>query len=323
MAKLLLLFGLALHCTAVNPINHVRMLRRENVRGASCGAMTNATTYAGKQIANVSFPIPPSIARTTCCSIATGFAGQRSKNSTDGVGFTVEVLGPAPKKYKDQIEIQCTAFDYGAKKQAAPGKAIAAGSTGPLAPFPPPPPSCQTFTKAATCPSRCFWLTHSAESLSKSAACSGCCDSPPISCGSNSHGDNAPVCAHIIINTTKTKLGQLVLTNTTKTDTTQVSVPAPKTFTVSSADGIQDVWYSVHDGEYFSNKSYVPFSYGTTWSAQCLTGCPPNTVYELGFTLLLDGTFDLSMSVGGNLTTGGGWSNDPFVVTGHIGDKGD
>jgi hypothetical protein len=58
----------------------------------------------------------------------------------------------------------CTAFDYGAEKvPAQDGQNISAGVTGPLTPFPTPPPPCESFAKdEGQCPiGRCFWIIPS------------------------------------------------------------------------------------------------------------------------------------------------------------------
>jgi hypothetical protein len=139
--------------------------------------------------------------------------------------------------------------------------------------------------------------------------------------GSNTAGGNPPACAHIVVNTSITQLGQLVLINATKSSTTSVVVKAPGTFTISQSGGnFQDAWFSVHDGEYLPNHSAVPFSYTTTWKAHCLAGCPPNSEITLtvGLLYLILSTrvaFDLAGSVGGNLTYDRFWKQDPFIGT--------
>ena len=264
--------------------------------------------------------VKPSEANLICCSIATSFARQRSKNSTDAIGYTSAVLGPSPTK-PGEVNVLCAAYDYGAVPAPAP-KSSSAGTTGPLPPFPtppPPPPPCASFDSFEKCPAtgRCFWRGDS--------ACSGCCDAPPLACGSNApgpHSDNAPVCVSVILNTTL--LGAATLQSTKAGGGAEVAVPAPEAFGRPAGGGPRVAYFSLHDREYFGNHTLIPWSYAATWTMPCVVGprCPKEAIYAVGVTVTAGaGVLDLSLSVGGNLTFGGNWREDPFVATGVVNDK--
>ena len=220
---------------------------------SSCGTLKpkNSTATVGKQLANITLDLPlniPNIMAETCCSIASSWATRRSKNSTEPVGWTATVLGPSTK-HKGQSSINCAAYDYGSSQKPASPHTIA-GMTPPLAPFPPPPPTCATFKAWDTCPAtRCFWTKGA------------CRATPPIDCTYNcrpGHCPSSPMCVHLALNTSQFSTMKLI-GNAGSFNETVLTKPTD-TFT-------NDIFFSVSDGLASSLKDAHPFRYCSQFQA--------------------------------------------------------
>jgi hypothetical protein len=186
------------------------------------------------------------------------------------------------------MSVRCTAFDYGAYTPRSDTGAFA-GLTPLLPPFPPPAPSCNSFTKPATCPDRCFWV-----------AGTGCANTPPIACGNNTPGGggNDALCVHVYVNTTE-RNNWTYLADAGSFNETIIS-PPPKSFS-------QDMWYSVWDGEIQKPPSLHSFRYCVQYI----------TAKDLQFAVCvsLDGAFDLQVATTETLKYNAKWqSNTPFVA---------
>ena len=272
---------------------------------------TKGMSFSGKVLGNLTLDTPADYVDTICCSIVRSFANFRSRNSTDPVSFTTHVLGPAIK-HPGQVSINCTAYDYGAKAVPAAAPNVTSHTTGPLDPFPPPPPSCTSFQDERMCPtSRCFWINPG----STTPTCTGCCTNPPIKCESDTTDDGA-LCVHLIINTSL--IGPATQTKSTADPNTKVLVPAPKQFGKGN-----DAWFSFRNGFHFSSKTERFWQWTSEYTAPCLHCTTPSVyVISVGMGLTPSG-WDLTPSVGGNLTFGGGWKQSPLVVTATINDAPD
>ena len=161
------------------------------------------------------------------------------------------------------------------------------------------------------CPtSRCFWLDSRV-----SSTCTGCCTNPPIKCESQTTDDGA-LCVHLIINTSY--MGPATLKKSTADPNTKVLVPAPKEFGKG-----KDAWFSFKNGLFFSNKTERFWQWTSEYTAPCLH-CAKPSVYLISVGMgLTPAGWDLTPSVGGNLTFGGFWMQSPLVVTATINDKSD
>lgn len=139
--------------------------------------------------------------------------------------------------------------------------------------------------------------------------------SPPISCGSNTHGpDNAPLCVNVVLNTSR--VGALTLVNTTSVNTSAIVAPP------ATVEARGSFWFSVHDGEYWPpNAGIKNWEYTATYTGPCIASfCKTGQVYQILVSISLEGSFDLVVAVGKGLAYGGSWVNDPFVATAVISD---
>ena len=77
---------------------------------SGCGNYTNFTSWKGNQLLNFTVDFPPDIVysegSSICCTTAVNAARSRSKNSSDPVGWSVEVLGPS-KTHLGQTSLLC------------------------------------------------------------------------------------------------------------------------------------------------------------------------------------------------------------------------
>jgi hypothetical protein len=223
-----------------------------------------------------------------CCSIAQSFGRSRSHNVTDGVPWSATVLGDSPTR-EGQLSVACTAFDYGATARPA-AKSTVAGLTPELSPFPPPPPTCKSFTTDASCPDRCFWVAGT------------CAASPPIICGSNTPGGGAnnALCVHVEMNTTEPRTWTYLADEGSYNQTVVVSPP-------TTVEG--GMWYSVWDGEIIKPPSMHPFRYCVQYTAG------KNQELQFAVCLSLDGNFDLQVATTNTLTYHAEWQSEaPFVA---------
>lgn len=222
----------------------ISFLPRPLAANPSCGDYTNSTAYTGRVIGNITYDLPANeiyvAGASACCGMAMSFARQRSKNSTNPIAWSQNIVGPSPNR-KDQLTLNCTAYDYGATR-AHESKHFA-GMTAPLAPFPPPPPACSSFKTKLSCPLRCFWAKE-------------VCDAtPPIKCAKQEGilVNNGPLCVHIDVNSTK--WGEVTYTGNAASYNETVIVAPPKTFK-------GDAWYSMADGLNVSlNRTAIPSSH--------------------------------------------------------------
>lgn len=268
---------------------------------------TSGTSFRGKQLGNLTFDLPPAIINVTCCSIVESYARQRSRNATAPIGFTTQVLGPSATR-PGQLSVNCAAYDYGAKPIPATAPNVTSYMTGPLAPFPPPPPSCASYPSESLCPARCFWLESG-----QSTECTGCCDSPPIPCDDGSTSDGA-LCVHLVINTSQ--IGAATLVKTTADENTEVLVHAPKQFSMGKS-----AWFSFKNGVNFTSKTERFWQWSCEYTAPCVK-CAKPSVYLISVGMgLTPAGWDLTPSIGGNLTAGGGWGQTPLVGTITFADK--
>jgi hypothetical protein len=279
----------------------------------TCSQSMNGTkgmSFSGRVLGNLTLDAPAEDIDLICCSIASSFARLRSRNATDPVGFTTRVLGPAIK-HPGQLTYNCTTYDYGATAVRTPMPNVTSHMTGPLPPFPPPPPACTSFQDERVCPtSRCFWINSAIDTT-----CTGCCDNPPITCESGTTDDGA-LCVHLIINTSQ--IGPATQSKTTADPNTKVLVAAPKHFSKG-----RDAWFSFKNGVCFQNKTERFWQWSSEYTAPCLNCAKPSLyLISVGMGLTPAG-WDLTPSVGGNLTFGGFWMQSPLVVTATIGDKPD
>lgn len=258
----------------------------------TCATITpqNKTTLTGKQLGNVTVDLPVEIAAQTCCSIATSLANSRSKNSTDPVGWTATVLGPA-KTHKGQSSINCAAYDYGAVMKPAPSHSTA-GLTPPLTPFPPPPPSCSTYKDWDTCPSsRCFWTQHT------------CASTPPIDCHYEcTPGDcpEGPMCVHLQLNTSRFT-GMKLIGNAGSFNATVLSKP-PASFE-------SDVFFSVKDGLIDQGTQFHQFRFCTQFESD------KDANEQVAVCVsLIPGSFDLQVATSEGLTYKGTWMTSGNLV---------
>ena len=60
-------------------------------------AYHNSSQWRGKQLGNVTLDSPASLVGLICCSVAQGLGKQRSKNVTDGVPWSAQILGTSSK----------------------------------------------------------------------------------------------------------------------------------------------------------------------------------------------------------------------------------
>mmetsp|Transcript_4108 Transcript_4108/g.7942 ORF Transcript_4108/g.7942 Transcript_4108/m.7942 type:complete len:309 (+) Transcript_4108:24-950(+) len=259
-----------------------------NVATSSCADANltkKQTLWQGKKLGNLTTELPPPVAEI-CCSIAQSFASQRSKNSTQGVGFSVEDLGPAVK-HKGQRLVDCSVFDYGAVEEQAPkSRNISSGVTPPLPPFPPPPPPCSEYDRA-TCPlTRCWTVGEQ------------CAASPPIKCHNfMDPPDNAPLCVHIQMNSSQ--VSKMKFLNTSGSFNYTVDTPPPAMFS-------SDAYYSVANGLFLSNKTFHQFRYCVQFEA-----VPENPFHEVAVCVsLTPGAYDLQVGTTPELQYFAQWGPD-------------
>lgn len=182
-------------------------------------------------------------------------------------------------------------------------KSALSGMTGPLKPFPTPPPACSTYKTIKTCPtqnSRCFWFG------------SKCNSHPPIQCGENTPKgwSNMPICVHLRVNTSK--WGDITYLSDEASYNETVIVKPPKTIT----DG--EAWYSVADGIKLHPVEEKPFRYCTQYSVVCKECKATNfsTYLAMCLSLIGGGVMDLQVSV--NNTLFGftpKWIESPFIAS--------
>jgi hypothetical protein len=286
---------------------------------AQCSACTNCsltasnkTGWVGPQIVNVSFDLPikdltiaPGIATQTCCSMAASSAARRSKNSTDGLGWSIADLGPSIEpEHEDQETFMCTIYDYGAK--AVPAANSVAAMTARLPYFPPPPPACESYGQAKLCPRRCYWSRGV------------CAATPPIACGANTPAGGAKgsnitnaLCVHLSLNTSGALSPELqfkLVGHQSSFNETVLSAP-PQTITAA-----KDAWWSVVDGEFPGSPDPLrPFRYCVQYSTDAV---PPAQPLGIAVCVSLNGgVFDLQCGVSQTLKYGADWqSNVPYVA---------
>ena len=284
-----------------------------NISCASCSACATAalnnTGWAGRQLFNVTWDLPPvnSVPDLTCCSASSSAAGKRSQNSTAGLPWSSRDLGPAidpERAAQGQRSFLCTVYDYGAAQ--APARGSVAAATPKLPFLPPPPPACSSYSTLSACPARCFW---------SSGACAAL---PPIECGSNVRGTphrNNGLCVHLILNISSSAALQFMGTIGSFNETI-LQHPPPQ------VRGGEDAWWSVWDGEDWSPPGLHPFRLCVQYAS-----LPDKTRQVAVCVSLLGGAFDLQIATTPNLVKNGsaaqyGWqSNDPYVAAVTIGEN--
>ena len=270
--------------------------------------MTNGTTLAGTQLGNITVDLPPYIAASTCCSVASSFATLRSENSTDGLPFAVVVVGPPEDPgHVGQFSYACVVYDYGAEVVQTPELAgnASTGTTPDLAPFPPPPTPCATFSSRDECIGgsilqRCWWWGEESQL---------CDEQPPIACGTNSATDQpAPLCFHVGVNGTSVEeKGPWTLLGTDETHVTVLDSP-PTSFTL-------DAYFSVSDGQVLDPTPHLePFKYCVEY------GGSKSDKDILEVCMQLTGVYDASwgVGVGSGLAMDVAFINDPFVINYYV-----
>ena len=270
-----------------------------------CEGYTNSTSWKGKELLNFTFDLQPRYiyieggAVAICCSSATNSAGHRSKNSTNPIGWSLEILGDS-KTHKGQVTLRCTAYDYGITR-IIHQKNLLSGMTGRLTPFPTPPPACPTYESKTTCPTedfRCFWYGKK------------CNSQPPIQCGVNTPKgwSNMPLCIHLEINTSK--WGEVTYLSDEASYNETVIVKPPKQITNG------DAWFSVADGIKLHPTVETSYRYCTQYSAVCNECKSTNASTYLAICLSLNGgIYDLQVSVNQTLFSfAGKWVAEPFIA---------
>ena len=294
LMKVLVIAVFLLCCKSAYPISFLPKV----LAGESCGERyTNNTIWTGRKIGNITYDLPPNLVYqagvSTCCSIATSLAEQRSENSTKPISWSQSILGPS-QTHKGQLSLNCIAYDYGAKRNS--GNKSFGGMTAPLKPFPPPPPSCKSFKTKSVCPERCFWANDV------------CLANPPIKCAKQEGilVNNGPLCVHIEVNTTK--WGEVTYSGDAASYNETVIVAPQNKF-------IGDTWYSMGDGLNGPAKTLSPFRYCTQYNVKC-NDCEAMASTYLAICITLDSVYDLQISVNQSLfrSTGSKWRDDPFIA---------
>ena len=306
---------------AVFPSLETPHLRLATKSGAKCGEQMD-TVYVGKQLGNITWDFPPSVdASSTCCSVASSYARQRSKNSTKGIAWTSAFLGPS-KTRAGQSTYLCVAYDYGDVKKSGEMN-FTLGLTPrlpPLPPLPPTPPKCETFKGRDTCPlNRCYWTDGAGVPPHHGPApLVGCLDSPPISCGDNtpSGADNGPLCIHLRVN--DSEVGEITggqFFNVTVNKNATIKSDFPAAFRT-------DLWLSIGDGEYHKPEPHLqPFQFCVQYEV-ARKGGPQPPQEAVAVCITLTGAYDLQVATTKRITYAAEWhSQNPFVAQVTIGSK--
>eukprot|EP01045_Picozoa_sp_COSAG04_P027946 COSAG04_NODE_4211_length_2229_cov_1.373239_2_plen_332_part_00 len=282
--------------------------------GAGSCVVANSSGWQGRQLLNdtTDLPLPgaaggPDLPALTCCATAASAASQRTRNTTDGLAWSVEDVGPAvdPERAAEgQRSFFCAVYDNAEPPSRVPSPATA-GTTPPLPPFPPPPPPCSGFATLATCPKRCFWTQ------------SACAAKPPLECGSNvagtAHRNNA-LCVHLILNASDGLRFHFAGTAASE-NATVISSPPP----VLTAQ--QDAWWAVDSGEKWTPPPALhPFRLCVQYATATNGAETDGGSQQIAVCVTLAGAFDLQSAYSPTLaelpSLQAGWqSQDPYVAT--------
>jgi hypothetical protein len=277
--------------------------------GAGSCIVANSSGWQGRQLFNdtTDLPLqPPGLAALTCCATASSAASQRTYNTTEGLAWSVEDVGPAvdpERAAQGQRSFFCAVYDNTAPPSIVPSPATA-GMTPPLPPFPPPPSPCSGYATLVTCPKRCFWTRGA------------CAAKPPLECGSNvagtSHRNNA-LCVHLILNASN----RFHFAGTAASENaTIISAPPP----VLTAQ--QDAWWAVDCGEKWTPPPALrPFRLCVQYATSTGDDAGADGSQQIAVCVTLAGAFDLQSSATSPTlvelpSQQAGWqSEDPYVAT--------
>ena len=172
------------------------------------------------------------LASLICCELAQAMGGQRSNASNlQGIMWKMEMLGPCDT-HPGQVWINCTAYDYGARRVPAKhGENCSTGMTPNFPPPAPPPPPCAAYTNDTSCEGtqgQCWWDQETER-----------CLDPPIQCSSEAGLINGVVCVHLRIQ--KGALGDFQFVNDSASFAYSLVASPPAIFRY-------DAWYSLLTG---------------------------------------------------------------------------